>query len=157
MQCQHEDRKRHGPAAHGGQPGFWRDCPTAAGCWRGSRHARQGKMGECMVRSRPVAMLSWAEKLAKITKKSRTCIFFSLSLSLSWHLLSQAGNTALHMAVKSGHTTTVRLLMSYDCRVNVRNELGLTPIEIAHREGYNDIIGQLSGLQVKKKYKRKKF
>lgn len=54
------------------------------------------------------------------------------------------------MAVKSGHTTTVRLLMSYDCRVNVRNELGLTPIEIAHREGYNDIIGQLSGLQVKK-------
>lgn len=38
--------------------------------------------------------------------------------------------------------------MSYDCRVNVRNERGLTPMEIARREGYNDIIGQLSGLQV---------
>ena len=63
-------------------------------------------------------------------------------------LISQAGNTALHGAVKNGHTSTVQLLMSSDCRVNVRNEQGLTPMEIASRDHNNDIIAQLSGLKV---------
>ena len=50
--------------------------------------------------------------------------------------------------MKNGHTSTVQLLMSSDCRINVRNEQGLTPMEIANRDKNNDIIAQLSGLKV---------
>lgn len=62
-------------------------------------------------------------------------------------LLLQAGNTALHEAVRNNHISTVKLLMSADCRVNVRNEQGLTPIEIAGQERNNELVTQLSGLQ----------
>lgn len=59
----------------------------------------------------------------------------------------QYGNTSLHEATKWHHQNTVRLLMFSDCRVNVRNSQGETPMDIARKEGYNDIIAQLSRLQ----------
>lgn len=36
--------------------------------------------------------------------------------------------------------------MQSECRVNVKNRAGLTPMDIAKQEGYNDMIAQLSGL-----------
>lgn len=58
----------------------------------------------------------------------------------------QHGNTALHEAARWRHPSTVQLLMHSDCRINMRNAQGETPMEIARREGYNEVIAQLSGL-----------
>lgn len=58
----------------------------------------------------------------------------------------QHGNTAVHEAARWRHPSIVQLLMHSDCRINMRNSQGETPMEIARREGYNEIIAQLSGL-----------
>ena len=38
--------------------------------------------------------------------------------------------------------------MSCDCRVNVHNEEGLTPMDIAQQNNFTDIITHLVGLKV---------
>lgn len=38
--------------------------------------------------------------------------------------------------------------MSCDCRVNVHNEEGLTPMDIAQQNNFTDIITHLAGLKV---------
>lgn len=52
----------------------------------------------------------------------------------------------MHEAAKWRQQTTIKLLMHSDCRINMRNSDNETPIDIAQKEGYNDITAQLSGL-----------
>ena len=42
--------------------------------------------------------------------------------------------------------------MSCDCRVNVHNEEGLTPMDIAQQNNFTDIITHLAGLKVHTKH-----
>jgi cytohesin len=48
--------------------------------------------------------------------------------------------TALHRAVENGHVQTVALLISKGADINVKDKSGMTPIEYAIREDYNDIL-----------------
>lgn len=52
----------------------------------------------------------------------------------------------MHEAARWRHPTTIKLLMHSDCRINMRNSSNETPIDIAQKEGYNEITAQLSGL-----------
>ena len=71
-------------------------------------------------------------------------ILLTFSLSFS----SQLGNTALHYAAINGHYSIVQMLMSADCRINVHNKDGSTPMDIAQSQRHNDIITLLTGLKV---------
>lgn len=42
----------------------------------------------------------------------------------------------------------IKLLVDKECRVNVKNKAGHTPMDIANANGASDIIILLSGLQV---------
>lgn len=61
----------------------------------------------------------------------------------------RTGNTALHEAVRWRHGRVVKILMNSDCRINVRNEQGQTPMDIARRDGFNEIVALLTGLEVR--------
>lgn len=83
------------------------------------------------------------------TKNTNSFTFSNTSISSTFFLLfsrMQHGNTAVHEAARWRHPSIVQLLMHSDCRINMRNSQGETPMEIARRERYNDIIAQLSGL-----------
>ena len=58
------------------------------------------------------------------------------------------GNTALHEAVRWRHGQAVKILMNSDCRINIRNEQGQTPMDIARKDGFNEIVALLTGLEV---------
>lgn len=58
------------------------------------------------------------------------------------------GNTALHEAVRWRHGRVVKMLMNSDCRINVRNEQGQTPMDMARKAGFNEIVALLTGLEV---------
>ena len=60
----------------------------------------------------------------------------------------RVGNTALHEAVKCRHGNVVKTLMNSDCRINIRNEQGQTPMDIARKDGFNEIVALLTGLEV---------
>ena len=60
----------------------------------------------------------------------------------------RTGNTALHEAVRWRHGRVVKILMNSDCRINVRNEQGQTPMDIARKDGFNEIVALLTGLEV---------
>ena len=55
----------------------------------------------------------------------------------------QLGNTALHEAVRWSHLTTVKILKRAGCRVNLKNNEDDMPVDIAHREGLEDIEAEL--------------
>jgi hypothetical protein len=57
------------------------------------------------------------------------------------------GNTALHQAVQHRHKTTVQVLMSSDCRLNLRNEQGESPMDVARKNEFREIMNLLSGLE----------
>ena len=42
---------------------------------------------------------------------------------------NQAGDTALHVAARSGYDTVVQLLVEHGARVNVKNKRGITPLD----------------------------
>ena len=58
----------------------------------------------------------------------------------------QHGNTAMHEAAKGRRQKMIKLLMSSDCRINMRNMENETPIDIARKEGYSEIVMEMSGL-----------
>ena len=61
----------------------------------------------------------------------------------------RTGNTALHEAVRWRHGLAVKILMNSDCRINIRNEQGQTPMDIARKDGFNEIVALLTGLEVR--------
>ena len=63
--------------------------------------------------------------------------------------ISQNGNTALHEAVQHRQKTTVQLLMKSDCRLNLRNEQGESPMDVARKNDFREIMNLLSGLEVR--------
>lgn len=73
-------------------------------------------------------------------------LFINISFPLSFS--SQLGNTALHYAAINGHYSIVQMLMSADCRINVHNKDGSTPMDIAQSLGHTDIVTLLTGLKV---------
>ena len=60
----------------------------------------------------------------------------------------QSGNTALHEAVAHQHKSTVQVLMNSNCRLNLRNDHGESPMDVARRRDFRDIMNLLSGLDV---------
>ncbi len=56
------------------------------------------------------------------------------------------GNTAIHEAARWNQTSTVRVLMQSGCRINMKNNEGDNPMKIARKDGYNDVVAELSGL-----------
>ena len=55
------------------------------------------------------------------------------------NVVDQFGDTALHMAAERGHggTEIICALVDRQCNISIRNNLGLTPLELAtHRLGY---------------------
>ena len=72
------------------------------------------------------------------------CVRYLLSFATS-----QNGNTALHEAVQHRQKTTVQLLMKSDCRLNLRNEQGESPMDVARKNDFREIMNLLSGLEVR--------
>ena len=66
---------------------------------------------------------------------------------MMWPIL-QNGNTSLHEAVKNDFLDVVQILIEKECRINVRNKLGQTPMDIASVNGFSNIVILLAGLQV---------
>ena len=52
--------------------------------------------------------------------------------------------TVLHMAVRWGDTQAVQFLLEHGADVNVRNKDGQTPVQIALKSGYQDIVELMS-------------
>lgn len=52
----------------------------------------------------------------------------------------------MHEAAKGRRQKMIKLLISSDCRINMRNLENETPIDIARKEGYGDIVSEMSGL-----------
>ena len=50
--------------------------------------------------------------------------------------------------MKAGYTAAVDVLLKADCRINVHNKSGQTPMDIARQNGFSDIVVLLSGLKV---------
>lgn len=53
------------------------------------------------------------------------------------------GDTPLHLAVVSGDSVLVRVLLDEGVDPNPLNDLGMTPLQIAATEGHNNIVEQL--------------
>ena len=66
---------------------------------------------------------------------------------MMWPIL-QNGNTSLHEAVKNDFLDVVQILIEKECRINVRNKLSQTPMDIASVNGFSNIVILLAGLQV---------
>ena len=49
------------------------------------------------------------------------------------------GETAVAVAVMNNHESIVRLLISKGAKIDTKNKLGLTPLDIAHKCGYGKI------------------
>ena len=58
------------------------------------------------------------------------------------------GNTALHEAVKECNLSIVETLLNNDCKVNIHNYLGQSPMDIAKLHGFYDMVVLLAGLKV---------
>jgi ankyrin repeat protein len=54
------------------------------------------------------------------------------------------GLTALHYAVYNNNDQFVRLLLEHGADVNIRDNYGGTPSELASKEGYHEIVELLS-------------
>jgi uncharacterized protein len=54
------------------------------------------------------------------------------------------GKTALHYAIKVRSTQAVQLLLEHGVDVNVRDDEGNTPSELASLIGYQKIVGLMS-------------
>lgn len=52
---------------------------------------------------------------------------------------SQAGDTALHAAVREGLLTSVQNLCHLGCETDLPNKQGLYPLHLAARYGHSDI------------------
>jgi hypothetical protein len=52
----------------------------------------------------------------------------------------------MHEAARWNHPTTIKVLMDSYCRINLRNNDGETPMDIAKKEGHSRIAAELSGL-----------
>ncbi|XP_065831398.1 uncharacterized protein [Oscarella lobularis] len=50
------------------------------------------------------------------------------------------GSTALMLACEKGHLSTVRILCSYGCDVNVKDQIGRTAFHIASFNGHSDVV-----------------
>ena len=50
------------------------------------------------------------------------------------------GNTALHLSVENGHSAIPDLLVKNNCDLEVSNEIGLTPIQIAALKCHEPIL-----------------
>ena len=63
---------------------------------------------------------------------------------------SQAGQSLLHLAIQSGHTELVRLLLSHpDTDVNMTDTAGLTPLHLASSQGRDKIVRIMVGSEAK--------
>ena len=77
------------------------------------------------------------------------CYMCCLLTCLLPHAVSlQNGNTALHEAVAHHRKSTVQVLMSSNCRLNLRNDHSESPMDVARRRDFRDIMNLLSGLDV---------
>lgn len=59
------------------------------------------------------------------------------------NLQDEFGNTALHYAVQGGHETVVRELHTHAAKSGIRNSEGLSPLEMAKKDGNKRIISIL--------------
>ena len=50
------------------------------------------------------------------------------------------GNTALSFAIQTNHSKIVKLLHNYGSNIHEKNQGGLTPLMIASRAGYSELI-----------------
>ena len=54
-------------------------------------------------------------------------------------LQDEFGNSALHYAVQGGHLKMAKMLMDYGANQSLKNEEGLTPLEVAEKEGFEKV------------------
>lgn len=89
-------------------------------------------------------------------------IFKYLSkLSPKFSKVSKNKNTLLHVSAKQGNLKTVKYLLGINENPHLKNNLGETPLFLAVKEGFNDLIGVFAKagayLDVTNKYKESLF
>ena len=58
--------------------------------------------------------------------------------------LNDRGDTALHLAVRKGNTRKIVDLLRENADPTLENQEGVTPLDLAHARGQEDIIGLLT-------------
>ena len=56
------------------------------------------------------------------------------------HLDDEGWGSALHSAVKGGHVEAVKFLLEKGAEREYRNKVGLTPLELARKLGWDEIV-----------------
>lgn len=58
--------------------------------------------------------------------------------------VNDRGDTALHLAVREGNTEKIVNLIEQNADPSIKNKEGVTPLDLAHARGQEDIIGLLT-------------
>ncbi|KAJ1658183.1 hypothetical protein IWQ61_002541 [Dispira simplex] len=90
---------------------------------------------------------------ARRLPKDITCFSFSQCPYLSREMrngnryLHNKGSTPLHFAGANGKVECVEVLLQHGALVDVTDEYGFTPLDVALAKGYNDVVGLLRHCQ----------
>jgi ankyrin repeat protein len=55
----------------------------------------------------------------------------------------QRGRAGLHLAAELGHEDVCEILLEHNAFVNVRNKSGMTPLHLAAKMGFNNMVKRL--------------
>ena len=79
-----------------------------------------------------------------------------IGLGADFNARDKWGNTPLHYAVKMGYTPIIKSLISYGTDPQIKNYLGVSPIDIAQRRSDDELQNQLIDPELFNEYKKKK-
>lgn len=84
-------------------------------------------------------LLLWAVKVHNVE-----CLKYLLSKGANVHIGDMQGNTALHKAAYLGHIDCIHILLEYGARLQDKNCMNQTPLEVAEIFEQKEIVALLT-------------